>query len=235
MAAAVSVWVLSLAAASAQQMTALEAAEMFSTAFAVETASSLSKSGLTPELLSNYVADRNAATLRQASFEPPALTFDRLHEYIEQRYVPTPEKLAEIGRQRLCLAQAIYHESRGEPEIGQWAVAAVILNRVASDRYPDTVCGVVFQNAASGRGCQFSFACDGRSDDGGIGNRPVRESWVKSNLIAYAAYKRFLEGEPGEVLPNTAMFFHTTAVQPAWANTYRAVAEIGGHVFYSAL
>jgi hypothetical protein len=110
-------------------MTALEAAEMFSTAFAVETASSLSKSGLTPELLSNYVADRNAATLRQASFEPPALTFDRLHEYIEQRYVPTPEKLAEIGRQRLCLAQAIYHESRGEPEIGQWAVAAVILNR----------------------------------------------------------------------------------------------------------
>lgn len=44
-----------------------------------------------------------------------------------------------------CLAAAVYFEARGEPEQGRHAVANVILTRVASDRYPDTICGVVRQ------------------------------------------------------------------------------------------
>ena len=63
-----------------------------------------------------------------------------------------------------CLAEAIYFESRGEPLAGQIAVAEVVLNRVDSRSYPGTVCGVTTQGAGSGRGCQFSYACDGRSD-----------------------------------------------------------------------
>ena len=51
----------------------------------------------------------------------------------------------------LCLALAVYHEARGEPLIGQKAVAEVVMNRVASDRFPDTICGVVMQPK------QFSF------------------------------------------------------------------------------
>ena len=51
----------------------------------------------------------------------------------------------------LCLQLAIYHEARGEPELGQIAVAQVILNRVSSEPFPDTPCGVVYQPR------QFSF------------------------------------------------------------------------------
>ena len=44
-----------------------------------------------------------------------------------------------------CLAMAIYFEARGEPTVGQIAVAHVIMNRVESDDFPNTVCGVVTQ------------------------------------------------------------------------------------------
>src|SRR5688572_9945937 len=63
-----------------------------------------------------------------------------------------------------CLAEAIYFESRGEPLKGQVAVAEVVLNRVDDRKFPRTVCGVTNQGAGSGRGCQFSYACDGRPD-----------------------------------------------------------------------
>ncbi len=66
--------------------------------------------------------------------------------------------------QSQCLAQAIYFESRGEPLDGQIAVAEVVLNRVDDRRFPKTVCGVTRQGVGSGRGCQFSYACDGNSD-----------------------------------------------------------------------
>ena len=64
-----------------------------------------------------------------------------------------------------CLAQAIYFEARGESPIGQFAVGRVVLNRVDSDAYPGTVCGVVFQNAERTNRCQFSFACDGKPEN----------------------------------------------------------------------
>ena len=62
-----------------------------------------------------------------------------------------------------CLAEAIYFESRGEPETGQAAVAQVVLNRVRSGIFPANVCGVVYQDRNRPFACQFSFACEGRS------------------------------------------------------------------------
>lgn len=50
-----------------------------------------------------------------------------------------------------CLAMAVYYESRGESLKGQRAVASVVMNRVRSPRFPDTVCEVIFQPH------QFSF------------------------------------------------------------------------------
>ncbi|MGI9415449.1 MAG: cell wall hydrolase, partial [Hyphomicrobiales bacterium] len=64
-----------------------------------------------------------------------------------------------------CLAVAIYYEARAESELGQIAVAQVILNRVESRAYPSSICGVVYQNAHMRNRCQFSFTCDGRPDD----------------------------------------------------------------------
>ena len=80
-----------------------------------------------------------------------------------------------------CLTEALYFEARGESLVGQVAVAEVILNRVDSRRYPNTVCSVVRQGEGNGRGCQFSYRCDGLSD--AMHERKAREqvgkvAWV---------------------------------------------------------
>lgn len=159
------------------------------------------------------------------------LTPDLIAVYVKD-YTPTDERKQHASAERYCLAQAIYHEARGEPETGQWAVASVILNRVQARQYPDTVCEVVFQNAHLHNRCQFSFACNGRPVDGGGGNRIDRESWVKSHIIADTAYRKFLAGRQHEDGLTTAMHFHTTSVNPGWASAYTQVATIGAHIFY---
>lgn len=194
-----------------------------------------------PQLISSYAPGQfklgdSIDPMRPESWltrKKPALNANTLASYVRTSYKPTSERIEQAQEERLCLAQAIYHEARGEPEAGQWAVAEVILNRVASSRYPSSVCGVVFQNASRRNACQFSFACDGRSDMGGKGNRIVRESWVKANLIAMSAYQRFQQGKTLDVLPDTALYYHTPNVTPKWSQVYRRVAAIGDHIFYS--
>ena len=68
-----------------------------------------------------------------------------------------------------CLALNIYHEARNQPTAGKLAVAQVTLNRVKHDRFPNTICGVVYQgyylnNNPIKHKCQFSWWCDGKSD-----------------------------------------------------------------------
>lgn len=169
-----------------------------------------------------------AAPLAQETLTP-----EQLAEYVTTSgFQFTQERKAFASEEVYCLGQAIYHEARGEPDRGQWAVASVILNRVESRQYPNSVCGVVFQNAHLPNRCQFSFACDGRPDDGGHGNLIDRQSWVKSHLLATIAYDKFLQGKRHEEGLTTAMHFHTTSVQPGWASAYVAVATIGAHIFY---
>lgn len=200
---------------------------------------------LTNELVFAYASTRAAEKSRKLdiTFHPsewgtpiaqPALTSDALSQYVKKRFVPTATKIQNAQRERLCLAQAIYHEARGETETGQLAVANIILNRVASKRYPATICGVVFQNAGGKKfHCQFTFACDGRSDMGGQGNRIVRESWVRANIMALAAFTQFQQGHRPDTLPGSALYYHTVNVSPEWSSSLRAVAAIGSHIFYA--
>ncbi len=201
---------------------------------------------LAPELLSGYAAGGDITTLsRDLTFSPetwakpanePILTDSLLSAYVAGGYVETSTRVARMRDERTCLATAIYHEARGEPEDGQWAVADVILNRVDSERYPGSICGVVYQNADKGKyRCQFSFACDGKPDEGGVGNRIVRESWVRAYMIAEAALLQRQAGTRLETVPETALFYHTVSVNPSWANKLRRVASIGSHVFYAPL
>jgi hypothetical protein len=195
---------------------------------------------LTEEILSGYAQTYTPSFVRAAAVPVPparpAITPGALEHYIDRGYTPTAERVELAGRERRCLAQAIYFEARGEPEEGQWAVAQVILNRVAHRNYPNAICDVVFQGAALGRRhCQFSFACDGRSDQGGNGNRIVRESWVKANLIASAAYRKHLENQTLNEMPASTVFYHARRVSPQWASAYRPVASIGEHIFYAGL
>ncbi|WP_234984194.1 cell wall hydrolase [Roseivivax jejudonensis] len=120
------------------------------------------------------------------------------------------------GRDWQCLTEALYFEARGESLRGQFAVAEVILNRVDSPRYPDSVCGVVNQT------CQFSYTCDGLPET-------MHEARAKTQVGKVAGL--MLEGAPRE-LTDGATHYHTVAVSPRWANAFPMTAQIGVHRFY---
>lgn len=188
---------------------------------------------LTEAVLSSYIEKRRNRALEAIEqvdvTARPALSPAILSAYAEQKFVPTVKKVKLADGEKLCLAQAIYHEARGESKEGQLAVANVIINRAMSKKYPSSICGVVFQNADKGRyKCQFTFACDGRSD---VGREPG--AWRRSMQLAEAAFYEYQQGERPGVVPSSALFYHTTKVAPKWSHTYRRVAAIGSHIFYS--
>jgi spore germination cell wall hydrolase CwlJ-like protein len=119
-----------------------------------------------------------------------------------------------------CLVEAIYFEAGAEDRIGQRAVAHVVLHRVHSPRYPDSVCAVVHDT--NPRGCQFSYWCDGRSDAMGDDGR-----WAKSRQAAVEV----LSGAYPDVT-NGALFYHARFVRPVWSKKLTKTATIGGHIFY---
>lgn len=126
------------------------------------------------------------------------------------------------GEERTCLAQAIYYEARSESRVGQLAVADVVLNRVASPVYPDTICEVVFQGSKRRTGCQFSFTCDGS-----MKARLNERKWRDSEMLAGAV----LAGIRKPV-SRYATHYHADYVSPPWADTLTPTAVIGAHKFY---
>lgn len=125
------------------------------------------------------------------------------------------------ARQLDCLTQAVYFEARGETPRGQAAVAQVVMNRVANPSFPKTVCGVVFQGAAT-HGCQFSFACDGS-----MSRDLEADAWDRARVVAERALSGVVLADIG-----SATHFHTTAVQPYWGPQMLRVAQVGLHIFY---
>ncbi len=119
-----------------------------------------------------------------------------------------------------CLTEALYFEARGESLKGQFAVAEVILNRVDSPLYPNSVCSVV---KARGRGaCAFSYVCDGNSDT--MRDRASRERAARIARV-------MLDGAP-RLLTAGATHFHTRNVKPKWARQFKHTITIGAHIFY---
>nr|WP_245989806.1 cell wall hydrolase [Litoreibacter meonggei] len=127
------------------------------------------------------------------------------------------------GPQWRCLTEALYFEARGETVRGQIAVAEVILNRVSSSRFPDTVCGVIRQGTGRKFACQFTYTCDGRPEK-------VSEPAAFDRVGKIA--RMMLNGAPRK-LSGGATFYHTTAVNPSWARKFRRTARHGVHLFYA--
>ncbi|CUX81135.1 MAG: Cell wall hydrolyses involved in spore germination [Roseibaca calidilacus] len=132
--------------------------------------------------------------------------------------------LRPLTEQEACLATAIYHEARGETLKGQFAVAEVILNRVASRRFPADICGVVFQGVREGRygGCQFSFACDSKPDEMRNGSASDLARRI-AQVMSDGAHRGLTGG---------ALYFHTTAVAPSWSKRMTQTTQIGAHLFF---
>ena len=129
----------------------------------------------------------------------------------------------EIG----CLARAIYFEARGEPWSGQRAVAQVILNRVKSEYYPDTICDVVYQNDHLKNACQFSFACDGIPD-----KIKEPEAFKRAELIARESFQcNELWCETDAPLARST-HYHADTVKPWWSKKLERTGQVGSHIFY---
>ncbi len=125
-------------------------------------------------------------------------------------------------RERHCLATAIYFEARGEPLKGQIAVSQVILNRVRSPKFPQTICGVVYQGQYR-KGCQFSFTCDGQSD-----NPRDKALWARAQELS----KSFMAGEHWLPEVGYSTFYHADYVRPRWSYRMNKIDKIGRHIFY---
>ncbi len=150
-------------------------------------------------------------------FIPPSAKGD--HAWVRQ---PLPARVFSKKEQR-CLAAGVYFEARGEPVAGQAAVAQVILNRVRNPKYPNTVCGVVYQNKSWRNRCQFSFACDGVRD-----RIASPAYWDTAEEVAQAVSAGVIWFP--EVGSST--HYHATYVRPRWARTMKRMKKIGRHIFY---
>ena len=122
-----------------------------------------------------------------------------------------------------CLAEAVYFEARGEAVRGQIAVAQVVLNRAFSGKYPETVCGVVYQNKHRHLACQFTFACDNNKD-------VIREPdmWERAKKIA----KAMLDGQLWLPEVDKSTHYHAYWVRPSWVSEMKKMYKTGVHTFY---
>jgi len=153
---------------------------------------------------------------RLASIDP--VVPKQLHSESWIRSQPT----ARGGQEWQCLTEALYFEARGETASGLFAVAEVILNRVDSARYPNSVCGVINQGTGKKFACQFTYTCDGQPEHV---NDP--DAFVRVGKVARA----MLDGAP-RTLTDGALFYHTKSVSPRWAQKFARTNTIGVHHFY---
>jgi spore germination cell wall hydrolase CwlJ-like protein len=148
------------------------------------------------------------------------------HEYPEA-------KLSSPTEQSKCMAEAIYFEAGNQPFVGKMAVGNVIMNRVRSNKYPDTICNVVHQGPVRESWkkngtyypirdkCQFSYWCDGRSDDPQKGSITWKESVSAAQESEFIL--DYLQGSTN---------YHAYYVSPTWAHNMQKVVEIEDHIFY---
>tara|TARA_B100000282_G_scaffold154217_1_gene110991 strand:+ start:364 stop:1047 length:684 start_codon:yes stop_codon:yes gene_type:complete len=157
-----------------------------------------------------------------------------------------PPNLVSRDPEALCMALNIYYESRSDNLAGQYAVADVVLNRMHDDRYPNTVCEVIKEGpvreswktkqdpdlSESDRiynpvrnMCQFSWYCDGKSDEPKDETGWAQAQYVAGNIMYNGKYRGISEG---------ATHYHATYVKPKWRfdRGMNHIGRIGSHIFY---
>lgn len=154
------------------------------------------------------------AVERDIQTAPAALTYDRA-------FLAALPK-ATGGPQWRCLSEALYFEARGESVKGMFAVGEVIMNRVKSSRYPNSLCGVINQGTGRKFACQFTYTCDGKAEK-------ISEPRAFARVAKVA---RILVDGDAPALTNGATHYHTKAVRPSWAHVFPRTTTIGFHHFY---
>ena len=180
--------------------------------------------------------DENSKSIEETTPIEQAIETYQEEESAETIEVIEPELAAQpVAKDLECLALNIYHESRSDSFAGRIAVADVVLNRVDSNLFPNTICEVVNQsvmrtnwkgNEVPVRGmCHFSWFCDGLSDE------PMEEeAWEDAQIIAEMTLNSY--GFRG--ITEGSTHYHATYVSPNWINDRGMVrvGRIGEHKFY---
>lgn len=125
-----------------------------------------------------------------------------------------------------CLAANIYYESRGEPMMGQVAVAMVTMNRANHD--VNKICSVVTESK------QFSWTID-RVTKGKAGVYRInveslptnKQAWDRAKAVAFVAMNGWLPDVTGG-----SNFYHAKYVSPKWRYSMKRKKTIGNHIFY---
>ena len=146
----------------------------------------------------------------------------------------TPIPVKWNAQQEYCLAQNIYFEAGNQSLDGMAAVADVTLNRVQNGRYPNDICSVVKEGLKHPNGmmkrnmCQFSWYCDGKSDN--VPAPTTSQSWrqalsVSNAILNNNKYRGITEG---------STHYHAVYVTPDWISDrgMKRIRQIGSHIFY---
>ncbi|MFC0338390.1 Cell Wall Hydrolase [Kushneria avicenniae] len=120
-----------------------------------------------------------------------------------------------------CLARSIYWEAKGTNAREMEAVANVIMNRLGSDGFPTTLCGVVQEGSETGS-CQFSWWCDGRPDEA----NELKEYATAREIARQALNGSLIDRTHG------ALFFHHRGITPSWASSFVQTAQTHEFRFY---
>lgn len=125
-----------------------------------------------------------------------------------QQAVNTPKGFSENDIK--LMSNAVYGEARGEPYIGQVAVAAVIINRLNSASFPNDVAGVIFEPGA------FTAVADG-------------QIWLEPNDTARKAVLDAING--WDPTGGATYYFNPDTATSAWIWTRPQITKIGKHIF----
>lgn len=127
------------------------------------------------------------------------------------------------AREHQCLSEAVFYEARSEQISGQTAVAQVVMNRVSSKHFPNSICGVVYQGAERRTGCQFSFTCDGST-----ALQPKGRHWDRAQKVA----RTVMTGATQPIIGRST-HYHTVNIDPHWSSSLQITNTVGSHKFYS--
>ena len=132
--------------------------------------------------------------------------------------------LADMLKERRCITSALFHEARGEPEIGQRAVLSVIYNRKEAKGFPSTFCGVI--KAPS----QFSYLNGVDKEKKMLVKpfkQPDREVYSQVSSLADEAVLGYFK----PVLDPSVLWYSHTRVRNNWTEGMKVVKIYGNHKF----
>ena len=163
--------------------------------------------------------EKGAALEQQVIGEPGAAAVEPITP--DEAKALDPDGAAPVDEALVCLARTVYWEAKGEGVAGMEAVASVVINRLAAEGFPATLCAVVMDGQEKAT-CQFGWWCDGKSD---TATEP--EQYAMALDVARRALNQELDDRT-----EGALYFAAGNSRPEWTSSMVETLAVGDHVFF---